>query len=169
VEYYEREGGARVRVWWERLSDTATPTPTPIADREPYVDLTPSSGPVGETVDVSGGGFPANTAVNLYLGGAVRAASAEALAGQVYATTVTDRFGSFAMMFTVPATWPDGAQVEPGQLVVLVATADFGVEAGATFEVTEAPPPVSVDPYADVTPSSGGPGTRVTVSGGGFP
>src|SRR5690606_5009489 len=83
VEYYEREGGARVRVWWERLSDTATPTPTPIADREPYVDLTPSSGPVGETVNVSGGGFPANTAVNLYLGGAVRAASAEALAGQV--------------------------------------------------------------------------------------
>lgn len=176
VEYYERTGGARVHVWWERLDSTATPTPTPTAtptptvETQPFVDLSPASGATGTTVRVAGGGFPATTQVDLYLGGVVRGAAAEAAAaGQSHATAITDRFGNFSMTFTVPTTWPDGAPVEPGKLFVLVATADFGVEAGATFDVIGVPPTVSVEPSASVSPSSGGPGTRVTVSGGGFP
>ena len=73
------------------------------------------------------------------------------------------------MSFTVPEKWPDGEAVEAGQLVILVATADFGVEASALFDYNQPRPTVSADPFAEVSPSSGGAGTAVTVRGGGFP
>ncbi|OUC07697.1 hypothetical protein RY27_13345, partial [Litorilinea aerophila] len=87
----------------------------------------------------------------------------------IYATTVTDRRGNFAMRFTMPAQWPDGTPIEPGRLVVIVATSDLSLGASASFTYRAPTPTVAPNPYASLSPSSGGPGTVVTVSGGGFP
>jgi hypothetical protein len=40
VEYYERGGKARAKVWWNRIGDLPTPTPTPTATPEPTVPPT---------------------------------------------------------------------------------------------------------------------------------
>ncbi len=169
VEYYQHTGQAFVHFWWERIhSPTATPTRTPTpAVRNPYADANPSSGVVGTQVDVSFGGFPANTAVNLYLGGYVRAA--DAASSTIYASGASDRFGNGSLRFTVPTTWPDGSPIQPGKLALLVATGNFGVSAATDFDVTAPRPTVAPNPYVEVNPASGGPGTQVTVRGGGYP
>jgi hypothetical protein len=190
VEYYQAYGGARVRFWWERidnptptstptftptptftatLTPTFTPTPTGPAPANPYADANPSSGPSGTTVTVSFGNFPANTAVNLYIGGFAGAANLQSTNAQVYASTSSDRFGRGSMTFVMPSSWPDGAPIRPGKLVLLVATPGFGVTAGAEFDLLQPQPTVAPNPYARINPSSGGAGTVVTVQGGGFP
>ncbi len=190
VEYFQAYGGARVRFWWERVKNptptstptttptttttpsvtpTFTPTPTPPAPTNPYADANPSSGVAGASVTVSFGNFPANTRVDLYIGGFAGAASLQAANAQVYATTPSDRFGRGSMTFTMPANWPDGSPIRPGKLVLLAATAGFGVSAGAEFDLLKPQPTVAPNPYARVNPSSGGAGTQVTVQGGGFP
>lgn len=171
VEYYERTGGARITVWWDRVTTTPTPTPTATPTRpaeNPYADVSPAGGTAGTSVTVSGGNFPANTRVNVYLGSTARAA-AQAAAPQVYATVVTDRNGLYSTSFVMPGNWPDGAAIQPGRLVVLVATEGFSVEATGSFDFRADPPPVEPNPSARVSPQSGGAGTQVTVSGGGFP
>lgn len=160
VEYFERRGGARVRVWWERIAEEPA--------RNPFADVNPTSGPGGANVVVTGGGFPAHTTVYLYLGAPVRAARAAAEPMR-YAVGVTDSRGEYRLSFVMPATWPDGTPIEPGPLTVLVATDNFGVEASDTFEFQAPRPPVSAVPYVTVNPGSGGPDTPVTVLGGGFP
>ncbi len=186
VEYFERYGGARIEVWWERIetTPTATPTvtatptatpsatPTPGAVVNPYADAVPASGESGTQVTVSGGGFPANTRVDLYLGGVVNAAALDVASAQIYATTTTNRNGGYSMVFTVPDKWPDGSALEAGRLVILVATPNFATEASAVFDL-RVPKPTTVppagEPSARVVPTSGGAGTQVTVSGSGFP
>ena len=123
----------------------------------------------GTSVTVSFGNFPANTAVNLYIGGFAGAASVQASNAQVYASGSSDRFGRGSLTFTMPSTWPDGSPIRPGKLVLLVATPGFGVSAGAEFDYLKPQPTVAPNPYARVNPSSGGAGTQVTVQGGGFP
>ncbi len=171
VEYYQHTGPAFVHFWWERIqapTPTRTPTRTPTPQvRNPYADANPSSGVIGTQVDVTFGGFPANTTVNLYLGGYVRAA--DAANSTVYASGASDRFGNGSLRFTVPATWPDGAPLQPGKLALLVATNNFGVSAAAEFDVTAPRPTVAPNPYVDINPVAGGPGTQVSVRGGGYP
>ncbi|MCB0149767.1 MAG: SH3 domain-containing protein, partial [Caldilineaceae bacterium] len=176
VEYYQHTGPAFVYFWWERLhrtptaTPTRTPTPTPTPPvTNPFADASPSSGPTGTQITVSYGGFPPNTAVNLLLGAYVRAAQADAASSTIYATGTSDRFGNGSLSFTLPATWPDGSAIEPGKLTLLVATANFGVSAATDFDVRASRPTVAPNPYVDVNPSSGGPGTQITVRGGGFP
>ncbi|MFN8492784.1 MAG: PA14 domain-containing protein [Caldilineaceae bacterium] len=166
VEYYEHNGGARVKFWWDRIGDQATATPT--AAPNPYAKVNPSSGPAGSRLTVSGGGFPANTAVTVYLGGTVRASSANA-APQPYGNGVTDNRGNYSIAFTLPTTWPNGKSLEPGQLVVMVATANFGVQASDTFNLVAPQPTSAAQPYVNINPNSGGLDAAVTVSGGGFP
>ena len=148
---------------------TNTPTATAPAPTNPYADVNPSAGPAGTTAAVSFGNFPANTTVNLYLGGYVNAAAAEAANATIYATTSSDRFGRGSLNFTIPATWPDGSPIQAGRLALLLATPGFGVTAAADFNVVSVPPTVAPNPYAQVSPTSGGVGTVVTVQGGGFP
>ena len=178
VEYYEHHGGARIHVYWERLSVTETPTPivtntptpTPPGPVQAYADAVPSAGSSGVKVTVSGGGFPANTKVNLYLGAVVRASAVRDNNGQIYASTSTDRRGNYSMSFNMPGQWPDGRQISAGRVLIVVATADFGVSASATFDYGQAAQPTQApEPYAGLSPASGGPGTGVTVHGGGFP
>lgn len=167
VEYYERTGGAMAQFRWERIDRTPTPTPTPTA-RTPFINVRPESGPAGTQVSVNGGGFPANTVVNIHLGAAVRAAQAGPDPA-VYATATTDSAGSFGLSFTMPDRFLGGELIEPGDLIVLAATNDFTVTANALFTFRAPRPTTSPNPYAEVEPSTGGPGTPVTVVGGGFP
>ncbi len=169
VEYFQATGNAFIYFWWERLDHpTPTRTPTPTSTPSAYADVNPGSGAAGTLITVSVGGFPKNTPVNLYMGGIVRAAGAAA-GETVYASTTTDRFGNGVLQFTMPTQWPDGATIEPGKLVLLAATQDFRVTASADFDYRPARPTVSPNPYAAVNPGSGGPGTQITISGGGFP
>ena len=161
VEYYQHTGDSFVYFWWERLHGTATPTPTPTATatrtptatptRAAYCDANPSSGPTGTAVTVSCGGFPANTPVELFLAGYVRAAAAEG--GTVYASGSTDRSGNVTLGFTLPAAWPDGAPIPPGKLALLVATTDGRVSAAASYDVTAPRPTVAREPYAEREPA----------------
>ena len=141
---------------------TATKTPAPTTTptrRNPYVTVNPSSGSAGTRVTVRGGGFPANSAVGLYMAGVVRAAGV-GQAPHAYATTTTDARGDYRMSFTMPATWPGGVRIEAGRLSLLVATTDFSVRATSTFDYlvpTPTPPSVPAgNPSAEVSPSSGG-------------
>ncbi len=87
VEYYEHNGGARVRFRWDRIGSEATATPSSLANSN--TDVNPTSGTAGSHVFVTGSGFPANTAVHVYLGAEVSASSASA-APQRYADGTTD-------------------------------------------------------------------------------
>lgn len=161
VEYFEWRGGARVRFWWDRVGDDPGPE-----DLDPYADVNPTSGPAGTTVIVTGGDFPANRPVYLYLGGVVQASQ---LSGppQRYASGITNNDGDYRLSFVMPATWPDGSPIEAGDLFVHVATDNFTHEASDLFEFQVAAP--SGEPTLNVNPSSGGPDTPVTLSGSGFP
>jgi hypothetical protein len=86
-----------------------------------------------------------------------------------YGSGVTDDNGEYRIYFTMPATWPDGTPIQPGDLTVLVATDNFAVQASDTFTFQANQPSPSPKPYVNVNPESGGPETPVTVSGGGFP
>ncbi|MCX6048244.1 MAG: PA14 domain-containing protein [Chloroflexi bacterium] len=166
VEYYEHNGGARVRFRWDRIGSEATTTPSSPAN--PNTDVNPTSGTAGSHVFVTGGGFPANTAVHVYLGAEVSASSASA-APKSYANGTTDNRGFYRIEFDLPTTWPDGKPIEPGQLVVMVATDNFTVQASDVFQVLAPKPTVASQPYTNVEPSRGGGNTPVTIYGGGFP
>lgn len=176
VEYYQHAGAAFIHFWWERLhktpapTPTYTPTPTPTPPTiHPFADANPSSGPTGTQITVSYGGFPPNTDVALLLGAYVRTAQADAADSTVYASGASDRFGNGSLRFTLPTSWPNGSTMQPGKLTLLVVTANFAVSAAADFDVKAPRPTAAPNPYVEVSPGSGGPGTQVTVRGGGFP
>jgi uncharacterized protein YraI len=188
IEYYERTGGALIDFWYERVSsptptpthtptqtvtptptNTPTPTPTPDLPTQPYVEARPSRGTGGTEVTLTGGGFPARTTLTVYLGAPVQAQALERSSANRYATTITDDDGDFAVAFPMPDEWPDGTPIASGQLLIMVATDDFIVSASTLFDYEAGEPPVITEPSAVVDPSRGGPGTSVTVSGGGFP
>ena len=137
--------------------------PQPTVAPNPYARVNPSSGGAGTQVTVQGGGFPANTALNLFLGGVVTASAANA--APPVASTVSDGNGNFTVSFSMPSTWPDGQPITSGKLVILVATSNFGVETSATFDYFTSAP----NPAVSLNPTSGGAGTIVAVSGSGFP
>lgn len=121
-------------------TDTPLPPPTDTPAPQPFAAIAPNAGGPGTQISVSGGGFPANVPVAAYLA---------AFTGNIdpaqfptgYTSTVTDGNGNYAMSFEAPATWPDGAPLETGKMVVLVATGDFSLRASALFDFI-APTPV---------------------------
>jgi hypothetical protein len=142
---------------------TATPTPA----RNPYAEVTPLTGAGGSQLTLRGGGFPANTTVNVYLGTFdMQVGGGEPVR---YGAATTDNSGNFTVSFTMPSTWPDGTPVTPGRLLILVATPDFGRQASAVFSYLTPTPTPSLNPYAEAQPQSGSANTAVTVRGGGFP
>ena len=198
IEYYEHTGGALIEFWYERISSstptptrtptqtptqtptvtptgspTVTPTPTftPTPDRpqQPSVDVRPGTGGAGTEVTVRGGGFPANTTLSIYLGAPVQASEMARTEANRYATTISDASGNFAVAFAMPATWSDGAPIESGRLLIMAATDGFIVSASTFFDYQATSPPPVTEPSAEIDPRQGGPGTDVTVRGGGFP
>lgn len=177
IEYYERRGGARVYFDWDRIGDivtatptgtatntptaeTGTPTPTPTATGtptltptviQPSANVQPGTAGPGSTITVSGGGFPANSTVNIHLGAlvGVRSSAAEP---HIYATAITDRTGSYSVAFDLSATWPDGGTIESGQLLVLVATADFDAQATTLLDFTAIAPTPTATATDTATP-----------------
>lgn len=131
------------------VTATATETATATATPFPVATLDPTAGGAGTDVTIRGGGFPANTTVNVHLGTLV-AALAAVEAPSVYATTTTDSAGDYQVTFTMPATWPDGAPLPNGRLVVLVATEDFSAQASAVFNYRT----TSVTATPTVTPTA---------------
>ncbi|MEZ4557503.1 MAG: hypothetical protein R2854_13815 [Caldilineaceae bacterium] len=113
---------------------------------------------------MSGGGFPANATVGIYLAGVAREA-AMATSPNAYATGQTDGNGNYSITFNMPGNWPDSSPIQAGRLAVVAATADFSSQASTTFEfVTE-----QTNAAVRISPTSGGPGTVVTVNGEGYP
>jgi hypothetical protein len=174
---------------------TLTPTPTATVGEVPFTQVEPAAGPAGTQVTVTGGNFPANTTVNVYLGTliGVRAAGADA---EIYATGTTGDDGEFSVSFEMPAEWEDGRPILAGRLVILAATEGFEEQATTLFDyqplaptftptptgtltptavptATETPTGPTATPTqqarATVQPDSGTANTQVTVSGGGFP
>ncbi|MEZ4679318.1 MAG: PA14 domain-containing protein [Caldilineaceae bacterium] len=188
VEYYERRSGARVYFDWDRIGDivtatptatatatatpstptavtatptpttgpTATPTPTPTII-QPSANVQPGTGGPGSSITVNGGGFPANTTVNLHLGALIGVRSS-ATDPYTYATTTTDRTGSYSVAFDLPATWPDGNTIASGQLLIIVATDDFASQASAQldFTVTAPTPTATATETATAAPTATG-------------
>jgi hypothetical protein len=131
------------------------------------VEVTPRSGSGGAQLTLRGGGFPANTTVNVHLG----TFDAQVGGGTParYGATRTDGSGNFILSFTLPTIWPDGTAVDAGLLLILVATENFSHQASAVFDNLVPTPTPAGNPYAVAEPSSGSAGTQVTISGGGFP
>ncbi len=109
----------------------------------PTLILTPASGPPGTTVTASGAGFGATEPVTLAVDGTTVAVGTTSAAGAVT-----------ALRFTLP-------NPVVGAHMVRVRGVASGQAQSATFTVTGAPTVV-------LSPSSGGPGTGVAVSGSGF-
>lgn len=110
----------------------------------PSISLTPSSGPVGTTVTVTGRGFTA-TEPNIKI----------TYDGIEQKTGITaDSSGSWTTTFTVPISAKGAHQVVGFSAITL----ETEVPAG-TFTVT---------PKISLSPTSGGVGTLVTVTGTGF-
>ncbi|HRW05514.1 MAG TPA: PA14 domain-containing protein [Caldilineaceae bacterium] len=131
---------------------TATPTVTPTVV-QPSANVQPGNGGPGSTVIVSGGGFPANTTVNVHLGALIGVRSS-ATNPVSYATTTTDRTGSYSVAFDLPATWPDGSTIASGELLIMVATEDFGAQATTRLSYSSVAPTPTATPVDTATPTA---------------
>ncbi|MCB0104700.1 MAG: hypothetical protein KDE53_02300, partial [Caldilineaceae bacterium] len=131
--------------------DYLAPTPTPTIN--PYARVEPPAGSAGTEITISGGGFPANTRVDLYLAGLVKSnAAAAAARPNSYASATTDGNGDYVMRLSMPATWPDGRSIETGRLALLVASDDFRYRASASFDYVVATPTPVPTSAATATP-----------------
>jgi len=140
---------------------TNTPTLTPTVV-QPSVNVQPAAGGPGTTVTVNGGGFPANVTVNVHLGALVGVQSS-ATEPEKYASTTTDRTGSYSVQLTLPANWPSGDPITTGQLLVLVATDDFSAQASTVFNYTvAAPTPTALPTNTPLPTATGTPGATAT-------
>jgi hypothetical protein len=114
----------------------------------PAVTGTPVTGPTGSTTDVSGLRFGASESIELFWNSS---------SGSPLSVAAANPDGSFTIGVSIPAS----AAVGDHQIIARGVTSRF--EAAMTFTV--APPPATT---ITITPSSGVPGTSVTVTGSGF-
>jgi hypothetical protein len=108
--------------------------------KTPTIVLSPSFGPKGTSVTVTGTGFKANSAITLQLDGNIQAFSA-----------TSDSVGAFSGSFAIPA-FVAGAHI--------VLCSDGTYSATSTFTITV--------PSIVLSPSNGVAGSSVTVTGSGF-
>ncbi len=91
------------------LSNTFTVTSP--SNSTANVQITPSSGPAGTTLTVTGSGYPANTTVQVTLGLFTPQAQAQTLTPSANAISVTtDANGNFTTQVTIPTNAASGAQ-----------------------------------------------------------
>ncbi len=142
-------------------TNTALPTATPTVI-QPSANVQPGAGSPGTSVTINGGGFPANTTVNVHLGALVGVRSS-ATDPTSYASTTTDRTGSYSVQFALPANWPDGELISTGQLLVMVATDDFGAQATTILNYTAgAPTPTNTPTNTPEPTATAAPGATAT-------
>jgi hypothetical protein len=114
---------------------------------QPFVNLDPSSATPGTLIRVSGGGFPANTPIGVYLGifdGEISPNDAAV----TFASTITDGEGNYSMTFVMPEDTPTGVLIQSGKIAMIVATDDFALQASATLDFTGAEPTATPEPTA---------------------
>ncbi len=148
------------------------------ATPSPQITLTPGSGTTNSAVTINGSGFPANAHVLLGV-----ASSSQPTMTQSIGEIVAGETGQFTLIFMIPRTLANGKALAENQLLITGRTADGSIAVSAPFQVIDpaplarnaspggdtgtavavAPPKITVDP------SSGGPGTLVSVTGANFP
>lgn len=106
---------------------------------QPIIELSPSSGPLGTTVSITGSGFAPSVTVTVSYGGAK------------VATGTSTSSGAFQATFSVPAS---------AQSQSVTAVDSDGNTASEYFAVTV--------PSVSASPTSGAVGTQVTLTGSGF-
>ncbi|HEX6383258.1 MAG TPA: PA14 domain-containing protein [Anaerolineae bacterium] len=134
---------------------TSSPPPVPVAE----IVLTPKMGSANTRVTVAGRGFPAQTAIQIRLGRPGQAPYTES-----YAAGQTNSKGKINIIFTMPATWPDGTAITEDIVMVYATTADSQVSALDEFAYVPA-----AEPGLALNPDQGNLGARVTATGSGFP
>jgi hypothetical protein len=116
----------------EIVTATEAPTPTATPTQMPYAVVTPTAGGPKTEIIVSGGGFPATSVVNIYLG-PFNGSTSDTNDLERYATTSTDGNGAYQATLTIPDAWPDGTALNTGKLLILAASEDFNMRATALF------------------------------------
>lgn len=147
---------------------TPTATPLPAPAQSPFVEATPLTGSVNTRVTLRGGGFSANTTVNIHLG-TFDAQVGGSGAPVRYGAAATDASGNFTLAITIPGVWPDGTPVDAGLLLIFVEANNFAQQASAVFDYAAPTPTPANNPSAQVQPAGGSAGTQITVQGSGFP
>jgi hypothetical protein len=151
------------------------------------IDLSPSSGEIGRTVDISGDGFTASTSTydryaEIYFAADSASITVDEIATEVdtyklVAEEPIDTDGYFETSFTVPSSLNDGSDdetVTAGTYYIYVTLYSYNNDTGdetysytirgkATFTVTG-----SAGILDALSPTSGKAGSDVTVSGSGF-
>lgn len=123
---------------------------------EPRVSISPQSGPPGSEIEVTASGFPPNQEVQV-------GAGREGTEFGVTRMVTTDAAGAVNTTITLPESAEPG---DPWGVVVRVVEEGGARASSETFQIIgEAPEEASVS----ISPAQGPPGTRVAVSGSGFP
>lgn len=135
---------------------TITPSPMMTQAAEPSVQADPKSGGAGTEVVLTGDGFPVDTALIVHMVQPIQASGGDSRpAGPTVATTNAE--GPFELTFVVPETWPSGATIESGEVLLYVVTEDYSIQAYDTFDYVAAIPPSptwTVEPTGTTTPTA---------------
>jgi hypothetical protein len=115
---------------------------------QPSIILSPSSGPGGTQVTVTGSNYPASAAIAITFGGSGVTTSP--------ATITTTSAGAFTAAFNVTSSTTSGAKT-----VTAATTSGPAATASATFTVST--------PSITLSPTSGHAGSTVTVTGSNYP
>jgi hypothetical protein len=108
-------------------NDTFT---SPVAD-QPTIAFSPEIVMIGQSVEISGKGYPANTRLN------IRLASADFKADGLYASVLTDETGAFTTSLDLENAANTGL-LTPGKLEIAVTTPDNRVGASAPLALQPA-------------------------------
>lgn len=144
----------------------------------PQITVTPNAGALNTAVTIDGSGFPANARVNLHINPSIQTGESQSV-GEV----VAGDSGQFRLILIMPLTWSDGKPIGQGGLILSATTADGSATASAQYQVQIETAPTlptlsSADtgsqsnnsaPVVVLRPDSGGPGTRVELSGTNYP
>lgn len=142
------------------VTSTATPTLTPTQSVQAALSVFPATGTVNTQVTLTGANFPVNATIFIRLG-----ASGVATDTNNYASATTNASGAFTATFFMPERWSNGTPITSTQLRIEAIVANSAVTAQIPFAYT---PATSLSPRISISPTSGGAGTAVTVTGFGF-
>ena len=98
------------------------------------IRLSPDRGGAGKQVLIVGDHFPANTDVQIHLGGLNTGANEH-----VYAILQSDGSGAVRGTFVMPEYWPNGEKILVSQVTVVATTPDFLYKATAEFNYESGP------------------------------
>jgi hypothetical protein len=127
------------------------------------IDIEPRTGGENTLVTVRGSGLASNSEARIYLTEPVHA-NGPGEGRHLYIEIHSDATGAYSAGFTVPAAWPDGAALSPGELYFVVTNAEQAVLASAPFVfVAASSPAASMSTPADAPTSQRTPDVEVDI------